>query len=460
MSGPSTKFGYPAARIAALLVLPLLVLLFPGGAHAVPSFGRQTGEECIECHTVYPMLNADGRRFKLGGYSMSTPKPADAPFFDKVPISALLQVSRTATKNTGTGGATDEDFPRDRDTLVLAAGLYYGGRITDRSGALVQYSYDGEERKWAMEMFDARYADNTRLGGKELLYGVTLNNSPTLSDIYNSTPVWSFPHTGSVSVMPNAGTLVDMALASQVGGVGVYGLWNDLLYAELAFYRTADRGLFRPLAANVTVENVMDGTAPYWRLALQREAGPHSFSAGTYGLVAKVDADPDQPGLGADRFRDVALDAQYQYIAGDHAFSTSATWIREKQEWDASFGHGLVSNPSTVLKTFRADAHYVYRGTYAGILQVFDTRGDADDLRHNTGAPVTGSLNGRPDSRGWIVELNYLADVDWMPVVQHAKFALRYTGYTRFNGADDNYDGFGRDANDNNSVFLLVWFLL
>jgi len=251
-----------------------------------------------------------------------------------------------------------------------------------------------------------------------------------------------------------------MALASQVGGVGVYGLWNDLLYAELAFYRTADRGLFRPLAANVTVENVMDGTAPYWRLALQREAGPHSFSAGTYGLVAKVDADPDQPGLGADRFRDVALDAQYQYIAGDHAFSTSATWIREKQEWDASFGQGLVSNPSTVLKTFRADAHYVYRGTYAGILQVFDTRGDADDLRYNTGAPVTGSLNGRPDSRGWIVELNYLADVDWMPVVQHAKFALRYTGYTRFNGADDNYDGFGRDANDNNSVFLLVWFLL
>ena len=46
-----------------------------------------------------------------------------------------------------------------------------------------------------------------------------------------------------------------------------------------------------------------------------------------------------------------------------------------------------------------------------------------------------------------------------MPVVQHAKFALRYTAYTRFNGANTNYDGFGRDARDNNSVFLLVWFL-
>jgi hypothetical protein len=450
------------AKLAFLVtwILAPLSVFYAGTAYAVPSFGRQTGEECIECHTVYPMLNADGRRFKLGGYSMKTPKSADAPFFDKVPLAALLQVSRTATKNTGTAGATGEDFPRDRDTLIQAAGLYYGGRITDRSGALIQYSYDGVERKWAMEMFDARFADSARLGGKELLYGVTLNNSPTLSDIYNSTPVWSFPHTGSVSVMPNASTLIDTGLASQVGGAGVYGLWNDWLYAELAFYRTADRGLFRPLAAGVTVENVMDGTAPYWRLALQREAGPHSFSAGTYGLLAKVDADPDQPGLGADRFRDVALDAQYQYIQGDHAFTATATWIREKQEWDASFGQGLTSNPSTVLKTFRADVHYLYRGTYAGILQVFDTRGDADALRYNTGAPVTGSVNGRPDSRGWIAELDYLADVDWMPVVQHAKFALRYTAYTEFNGAGSNYDGFGRDAKDNNSVFLLVWFLL
>ena len=456
MSGPSTGFGYPAA----LLALPLLILLFPNGAHAVPSFGRQTGEECIECHTVYPMLNADGRRFKLGGYSMRKPQAADAPFFDKVPVAALLQVSRTATRSTGTAGASGADFPRDRDTLIQAAGLYYGGRITDRSGALIQYSYDGVERKWAMEMFDARFADSARLGGKELLYGVTLNNSPTLSDIYNSTPMWAFPHTASVSVMPNAAPLIDMGLASQVGGVGVYGLWNDLLYAEFAFYRTADRGVFRPLAAGVTVENVMNGTTPYWRLALQREAGPHSFSAGTYGLVAKIDADPGQPGLGADRFRDAALDAQYQYLAGDHAFTASATWICEKQEWDASFGQGRVSNPSSVLKTFRADVHYLYRGTYGSILQVFDTRGDADALRYDSGEPVMGSINGRPDSRGWIAELDYLADVDWMPVVQHAKFALRYTAYTRFNGGGSNYDGFGRNASDNNSVFLLVWFLL
>jgi len=460
MTGRSARRASSSTRIAALLAPPLLALLYPSGASAVPSMARQTGEECGECHTVYPALNADGRRFKLGGYTERAAKPVGATFFEQVPIAALLQLSRTATRSTDTPGAADEDFPRDRDVMVQAAGLYYGGRITDRSGALAQYSYDGVERAWVMEMLDARYAGATKLGGKELLTGVTLNNSPTLSDIYNSTPAWSFPHTASVSVMPAASTRIDTALASQVGGVGVYGLWNDLLYAELALYRTADRGLFRPLAAGVEIENVVNGTAPYWRLALQRETGPHSASLGTYGLLAKVDAEAGEPDLGADRFRDVALDAQYQYVAGEHAFTATSTWIREKQEWDASFDAGLTSNASAVLRTFRADAHYVYRGTYAGILQYFATHGDADALRYDTGAPVTGSANGSPDSRGWIAELNYLADVDWMPVVQHAKFALRYTAYTEFNGAGDDYDGFGRNARDNNSIFLLVWFLL
>ena len=452
MSGLTARMTLPAARIAVLLALPLLTLLFATGAHAVPSLARQTGMQCSGCHTIFPELTPFGRQFKLRGYSLSTPKPEDAPLYDKIPISGLLQVSRTATKNTGTDGATPDNFPRDRETIIQAAGIYYGGKITDKSGALVQYNYDGVERKWAVEMVDVRYADSATLG-QELLYGFTLNNGPTLSDIYNSTPMWSFPHTDSVSTMPAAQTMIDMTLASQVGGIGVYGLWNNLLYAEFDVYHAANTGFFRPLAANVTVDSVVKGYAPYWRLALQREMGPHSVSVGTYGMVAKVYADRDQLDLGADRFKDIALDGQYQYIEGDHTFSTHATWIHEKQEWNASFGQGLTSNPSTVLKTFKVDAHYAYRRTYGGMLQYVVTKGDSDDLRYNTGEPVMGSANGSPNSRRWIAELNYLP-------IQNLKLALRYTGYTQFNGAGNNYDGFGRNAKDNNSIFLLAWFLL
>jgi hypothetical protein len=63
---------------------------------------------------------------------------------------------------------------------------------------------------------------------------------------------------------------------------------------------------------------------------------------------------------------------------------------------------------------------------------------------------VTGSVNNSPDSRGWVAELDYLP---W----QNVKFALQYTIYSKFNGGTSNYDGFGRNASDNNTVYLLAW---
>jgi len=34
---------------------------------------------------------------------------------------------------------------------------------------------------------------------------------------------------------------------------------------------------------------------------------------------------------------------------------------------------------------------------------------------------------------------------------------LAYTGYWKFNGARQNYDGAGRSAADNNTVYLALW---
>lgn len=169
-----------AAIVAWFIAVP--------GAQAVPSMGRQTGYECAKCHTVFPELTRFGRQFKLGAFAMSSAKWDEKPLAERIPVSGLAQVSRTSTKNTSAGGATPgTDFVRDRESIVQAAGLYYGGKITENSGALIQYNYDGIEKRWGMEMFDARYADDTSLAGKELTYGVTLNNNPTVSDIYNST---------------------------------------------------------------------------------------------------------------------------------------------------------------------------------------------------------------------------------------------------------------------------------
>ncbi len=35
--------------------------------------------------------------------------------------------------------------------------------------------------------------------------------------------------------------------------------------------------------------------------------------------------------------------------------------------------------------------------------------------------------------------------------------ALQYTLYTEFNGARRNYDGFGRNASDNNTLYAVFW---
>ena len=38
------------------------------------------------------------------------------------------------------------------------------------------------------------------------------------------------------------------------------------------------------------------------------------------------------------------------------------------------------------------------------------------------------------------------------------KLGLQYTAFLKFNGASTNYDGAGRNASDNNTLYLLLWF--
>ena len=44
----------------------------------------------------------------------------------------------------------------------------------------------------------------------------------------------------------------------------------------------------------------------------------------------------------------------------------------------------------------------------------------------------------------------------WTPL-QYLRVGAQYTAYNRFHGAGSNYDGAGRNASDNNTLFLYVW---
>ena len=55
-----------------------------------------------------------------------------------------------------------------------------------------------------------------------------------------------------------------------------------------------------------------------------------------------------------------------------------------------------------------------------------------------------------PDTQGWIAEVNYMP---WL----NTKFSLQYTAYSRYAGSSRNYDGAGRNASDNDTLYLLAW---
>jgi hypothetical protein len=123
-------------------------------------------------------------------------------------------------------------------------------------------------------------------------------------------------------------------------------------------------------------------------------------------------------------------------------------FIRETQNWTAT----TQSNATDVLKEIRGKVGYYYNKKYGLNIGYFSLKGSADDVLYNSGAAVTGSENGSPNSSGYILELNYLPKRD-------VRLTLQYTGYKKFNGAKNNYDGFGRNAKDNNTLYLLAWFM-
>ena len=74
---------------------------------------------------------------------------------------------------------------------------------------MVQVTYDHQSDHLTLDNTDIRYAKHTTLGSKDLLYGLTLNNSPTVEDVWNSTPAWGYPWLSSDSApSPSAQPLI------------------------------------------------------------------------------------------------------------------------------------------------------------------------------------------------------------------------------------------------------------
>lgn len=429
-------------------VVGLLVCAGWQSAQAIPSFARQTGLECNACHTAYPQLNAFGREFKANGYSFGGGDSGWMP-----PVAFMGQASLTHTAKSQPGGAAPH-FKGNDNFALSQASLFYGGKIYDTLGAFSQLTYSGVDRRLAIDNTDIRWSGTGQIAGKDAVFGITVDNNPTVEDLWNSTPAWGFPFASSdLTPSPAASTLIDGGLAGQVAGVGGYMRWNNLLYADVTGYRTLPRGAQTTLGVSPEGEDEISGTAPYWRLAVQHAWGNSYLAAGTFGLVANTYPGRDHS-AGTDRKRDIGFDAQYQYSADKNDVTMLLRWINERASFDASVPLGNVDNSHDTLNSVSATVSYLYDKTYGLDLGFLSTTGTTDATRY-------GSRTGSPDTDRFTVQLDYLPfNRDGGPSAWkwfNPKFILQYTAYRKFNGSRSNYDGSGRDAADNDTVYLMAW---
>jgi hypothetical protein len=436
-------------RLAAVLCT-LVVALGSGSAHAVPSYARAMGGvPCATCHTAFPQLNAFGRLFKLSGYQLGTgpapsqgKEPTSAPAsLDAVPpLSMMLQAAYTNTARTL------PDSQNDNAQLPQQASLFAAGRIAPGLGSFAQLTYTQEDGEIALDNAELRYSRQRMVKGKPVTFGATLNNNPTVEDLWNSTPAWGWPWAGpDVTPGPIASALIDGGLAQDVMGVGGFVSVNGKLYAATTLYRSAHVGSVSP---TVDSQNTVDNFATYWRVAWQFAKGAHSLEVGGYGLHASLV--PEGVTGATDRFDDYAADFQYERTIGSRQLMAHGTYIDEGADLAASAGASVAATPSANLHTLRADAG-LYGQRLAYVLGLQRTDGSADDVRFGPEAAV-GSRVGRPDTDAWLAELIYSP---W----QNVQLRAQYTAYGKFNGAAHDYDGFGRNASDNNTLFLQAWFV-
>lgn len=460
-----------------LIVLGAVIFLSARSASAVPSFARQTGYTCNRCHINPPELTDEGRKFKLNGYTLragqtplsaptgqsgqagqpaqtslppiSTPPDRQKSGLDLLaflPLSAWFEISNTGLNKPQTG-TQNWNFSVPQDIS-----LFLSGAFSTHSGGFIQATYDAQSDHFTLDNTDIRYARSRLVHGKPLVYGLNFNNNPTVEDLWHSTPTWGYPWIGSSSApTPAAATIVDGTLGQDVAGVGGYTMWNDHLYGAATVYRSAHLGQALPNAGTASQFNIQ-GVAPYWRAAWQQGWGNNYLEVGTYGMHM---ASTPHAIMGLrDTFTDVAADFQYERVVPQMANDTitfHGTYIHESSNLNATFDSGGASFTAHHLNTFRTDVAYHFGFRLAPAFGYFVTSGTPDPLLY-TADPLSGSQTGSPRSQG------FTANVTYWPVM-NVRLGLLYTHYLSFNGSGTNYDGAGRNAGDNNSVYMLVGFV-
>lgn len=454
MSFLTFKTGVRSAVLSLAGAAGLLALTATQAA-AVPSFAVQTGEACSACHVgaFGPQLTPFGREFKLEGYTMRGTDNFTAP------ISAMAVFSWVNTAKDLPAPPADH-YGLNNNGGLDEASLFLAGGYGSHFGSFVQMTFDGVGRSIAWDNVDLRAITKTTLEGDDLLLGLNINNNPGIQDPFNTMGAWGFPYTDSdLMPGPDAGFAIHGGFSGTVLGANVYAWWNESVYAEAGLYWMPGSGFMQAVGSDPSdAGGIMDGTAPYFRVAYNKDYGNQNFEIGAFGMISSLYPDNDRSTGKSDHHDDYGIDASYQFMGdGSSIYTVNARYTHEDQDLEASYLLGNVMKRNNSLDEVRIDGSYYWHNMIGGTVGVFDTWGSTD------AGLYADNRTFKPDSQGVIFQ------VDGTPWGRdgsngdprfNLRIGLQYVMYTSFNGSDSNYDGMGRSASDNNTLRIFTWLAL
>ena len=457
------------AFIAAVAVLAG-GMLTPKPVSALPSFARQTGQPCATCHNgAYAQLTPFGREFKLNGYTAGGTRCHDMPAIAggqerdfQLPLSMMVVSSFTHTQKD------QPEQPVNRDGLsnglnlndnvmpIEGASVFLAGQLYCKLGAFIQVTYGRADDAYSLDNTEFRYATKGKVGSADVLFGMFANNNPTLDDVWNTTPAWRIPGGGWQATSfgpPIATPLIDGGLAGSVAGAGSYVFVNNMFYAAVGAYASLDRKTLKFLGESDSV-TAIDGLAPYWRLAVEKNWGDYSLMFGTFGMIANMKPDITQF-TPTDRYTDIGWDAQFQYLKGAHFLTLRASYI---DEWlrlggTSSATIGGADNLKNHLSELNLSATYSYNSVYSITAGYFDIRGSTD-------LTFFGGNIGSPNARGEVLDFGYSPWSHGGPALWpwlNTRVGVQLTHYNKTQGVSSNYDGNGRNAKDDDAIWAYSW---
>jgi hypothetical protein len=338
--------------------------------------------------------------------------------------------------------------------------MFIAGGVGKHLGGFAEITYEGIDRHFTWDNLDLRAVTTVHLFGADSTFGLSLNNSPTVQDPWNTLPAWGFPFTDTeVSQTPAAAPLIDDSLAQNVVGLTAYSWIGHKVYLEGGAYTSPARRTLSFLGSDPFDPGSIHGAAPYGRAAVQTMVGGGTFEAGASALKVALFPGRDRSSGFTDRYTDLGLDASWQKpLKSGDIVSANVRYEHEQANLRASCALGLIGegdDPGCAryhLNEWRAAVRYTWHDRLGLTLSPFSITGSRNsNVFDGSGSPDSNGLMGQVDYTFWPASNGPLGPR------ANVRVGLQYTVYGKFNGRRRNFDGNGANASDNNALRAFTW---